>query len=241
MSEELQSQIKSHGQKIATTALVIGISGIVLTIIPYAGIILGILAILFAIVAKNKKANAIIGLILGIISIVVGIISTLLVLWILNGSSLFDTTRSDAVTAQVNEKKNFTINETAKIGPVDYKVTRVERNASGSTVNTEWIVITATATLNGSPELGTIDDLGDIKLNGLSSSDYESTYPDEGKEYSATVPTTYEYTFKSARSARALKDPLVLTYTTRIAKTDSPLFGSEGAERAKLTYTISLE
>jgi len=119
------TQPTPSGHGYATTSLIFGILSLLFAIIPYFGLSLGVIALIFAVIAKRKQTRATAGLITGIIGIVLGIIGTLFVTWLITGSNLFDTTRSDAVQAQLSEKKDFSSQETVHIGAIDLKITKV--------------------------------------------------------------------------------------------------------------------
>ena len=89
MSENVQGAGAPQGNGMATASLILGICSIALCWLGWIGIICGILAIIFAVVAKNKiKANPSVGgagsakggLITGIIGIAIAVVFIILAL-----------------------------------------------------------------------------------------------------------------------------------------------------------------
>jgi hypothetical protein len=241
----------------ATVALVLGLVGI---FIPYVGVILGILAIIFGIIALRNKTTSVAPAIIGIVAGAVAILVTVLVITLLSlfsGHSPFASSDRDrAVTAQINEQKDFTLGETAKIGPIDFTVTKVTPNYqptadetdSGATPNeiipdsslstysnvgssideadAEYVVVDATQTDNGKLSLGDYD-------KQTQSMTLNNVMPIDYSSKGGTLRYVYRI--------RKTNDSLVMRYDVTIWKSISPIVGTEGAPRQDLTYTIKLK
>jgi len=257
---------------IATAARVRGIGGIFM---PLVGALLGVLAIVFGIIALMKKTSrhgaAIAGIIAGSFAILVTVFLIVLVQLIPWGSfSLFPSSGRDAlVAAQTNEKKDFKIGETAKIGPMDVKITKVSRGYSPTAADlevmklmkapyevamsgnrsdpgvplaeeeTEYVFVEGTARLNGSPALGD-DDTNVSKFKLNNVGMYIYNGNTKGSSRRVSVQSETAYPVTFMFRIRKDNPTLTLTYVDTIWKSISPIVGTEGAPRAALKYTIDL-
>jgi|GEM_PF-4888774 len=115
---------------IATVALVLGIVSIFM---PFLGIILGILAIIFGSIALHRKTThrgpAITGIITGAVGFLGNIGLIMIITFVAGGNfSLPASDRDTAVAAQISEKKDFTSDQTVTMGPIDINITNVQRD-----------------------------------------------------------------------------------------------------------------
>jgi len=248
---------------IATAALIIGIAAL---FIPVAGIVLGIVAIVLGAIALKRKtllkSSAIIGIVSGGVAIIWSAI-LIAFLSLFAGSFLsLPNDRDRAVTAQISEKKDFTVNETAKLGPVDFKVTKVERDyvptseeakvtvfpkeATYSEKYTspvriadedaEFVLVEASVTRNGSQPLGDRDfQLKDIELNGVEPFIYDRSDLMTKFVGPDTVKLHHVYRIRNG------SDELTLRHAVSIYKKVSSIVGTEGMPTEYLIYTIKLQ
>lgn len=253
---------------LAIAALVLGIISM---LVPLLGVVTGIVAIIFGITALVKKTSArgisIAGIILGGIAFV-GNVGIILLLSLIFGGhfSLPPSTRDNQVAAQVNEKKDFTSNETIKMGPIDVKITNVQRNyvltADDNMLGTkggskgmlysntqndpvlsedqvEYVLVEGTEQINKSPFLGDDDiELSDMMLNNTSPYVYKGGL-DEYRYPSASPVTAVPFSF--IYRIEKGSESLTLERSVTIWAKVSAIVGTEGMPRKTLTYTIALK
>lgn len=247
----------------ATTALVLGCVGIVL---PGIGVLIGIVAIILGIIAVTHKTThfvpALIGIITGAIAIMWSILAVFLVVHFFSTShSLFPpSARDDAVTAQENERKDFGVGETAKMGPIDFKVTSYERNYqlpvidaknsdlpvevlpnqseyyTGTPIaeaDAEYVLVEASASINHSASLGDDDfSYGNFELNNVAPYSYSG--PNKYDVDSQNRPIRYVFRIRKG------SDTLVMSHQLRIYKHISIIVGTEGMPQDLFTYTLKV-
>ena len=248
---------------IATAALIIGIAAL---FIPVVGIVLGIVAIVLGAIALKRKTRLKSSAIIGIVSGGVAILWSAILIAFLSlfaGSFLsLPNDRDRAVTAQISEKKDFTVNETAKLGPIDFKVTKVERNyvptleedkakiypkesTHGEKYTppvripddeAEFVLVEATVTRNGSESLGGDDyQFKDIELNGVEPFIYDRSDLMRKTYGPDTVSLRHVYRIRKGG------DDLTLRHAVSIYKKVSSIVGTEGMPTEYLIYTIKLQ
>jgi hypothetical protein len=248
------------GKRLATAGFILGIFGIILNI---AGMVPAILAIVFGIITLTRKTpyviRAVMSIILGCIGVVVSIIAGIFILGSIIGmvqqhtatNAPFLSTPITGAQQQVDEKKNFTINETAKVGPYNYKVLRVvpDYTLAPSQTSTplpyptefyhridpstgqygtiikpgdaEFVFVNVDISRNDSPDL---NDSSVMQLNNVG----PMVHP-------ATATGQVEYIFRIRKATQ-----LTLTIQNTITTASLFLVGSEGAPQVTLTYTMAL-
>ena len=252
---------------LAITALVLGITSL---ITPLVGPLLGIAAIIFAIVALTRrpaqsKGLAITGLVTGIFGIIIGSLLLFLFSYFIVGNTPAQAERDKVVQHQLDERKQFTMNETAIMGNIDFAVTSVERGYKPtaqekkgsnpteaqsnedvfrgrygkaiSESDAEYILVTADTKNNGSRDLGS-GTLGlvNMRLNKVEPMDFSSTNK-EGTSIRGAIPESVRYVYRIREGSTDLK----LQYYCYIDTHVNPIFGTEGAAQAELVYTIILK
>lgn len=252
------------GKRLATTGLILGISSIILNV---AGMTPGILAIIFGIITLAHKRpyaiRAVISIVLGCIGIVVSVIAGIFILGPIIGTiqqhlvtnGPFFSTPIAGAQQQIDEPKNFTINQTAKIGAFDYKVLKVVPNYTPTAdqvsrpspypgefyqkidpstgkygtiiepADAEFVLVDLDVSRNDSPNL---NESSVLQLNNVLPLIYPS-----GR--TRTPIGQVEYVFRIRESAQ-----LTLTVQNTITTASLFLVGSEGAPHQRLTYTILL-
>ena len=258
-----QTPAQMDHKGIATAALIVGIAGV---FIPVLGIILGIVAIVLGSIALKRKtilkSSAVIGIVAGGIAIFWSAI-LIAVASLFAGSFLsLPNDRDRAVIEQVNEKKDFNSSETAKLGPVDFKVTKVQRDyvptseearvtifPKESTYNekytppvriadedAEFVLVEATVKRNGSQPLGDRDfQLKDIELNGVEPFIYDRS--DLMTKYGGPDSVTLHHVYRIRKGS----DELTLRHAVSIYEKVSSIVGTEGMPTEYLIYTIKLQ
>ncbi len=109
------SEVQSKSNGMATASLILGIVSIVTGFFGWLGIICGILAIIFAVVAKNKikadpalagsKGQATGGLVMGIIGLIIGI--AVIIIAIMFVSAVVDAAGSQELQDALRDLENM--------------------------------------------------------------------------------------------------------------------------------------
>jgi hypothetical protein len=254
---------------LATASLITAIVGL---FIPFAGIVMGIVAIILGAIALHHKTSstvpAIIGIVIGAFAIVFGAIIIVLISLFTGGIPTVASARDTAVTAQINEQKDFTLHDTIRMGPIDVKIADVQRNYTPTadevastkgvkpaeivsadstypqttTLNeneVEYVKVEGTVQVNGRTYLGDDDlELANTTLNNVLPYTYVGGL--DGYRNSTTAPTTAA-PFTYVFRIRKGSDALVMQRSVSIWKKISAIVGTEGMPRAQLVYTISLQ
>jgi lipopolysaccharide export LptBFGC system permease protein LptF len=247
----------------ATVALVLGIVGI---FIPFIGVILGILAIIFGSIALRKKTTSVAPAVVGIVTGAVAILVTAIVIGLITffmGHPLFvPSDRDRAVTAMINEKKDFGVGETATIGSNDVTITNVERNYTPTADEQKQSKYDNPVEATGDPntlsnyrqDTGTDIDETDaeyVVVKGTTARNQSLDLEDGGFSISDwrlnkvrpyyTAPAVGDSSgFSIIYRIRKDADKLVLKGDITIFTSVSPIVGTEGAPRKTLTYSIAL-
>lgn len=249
---------------LATGALILGISSL---LIPVIGIATGIAAIIMGSKAKQQghRGSAVAGQVTGVIGLVFNVLITglfVLMSFVFVGSPPWGSAETRAYDAQVAEKKDYTINETIHIGSIDMTITTVTRNYSPSevektdnppdsissfikqsdrgkltTANEEYVLIEGTVSPNGKTTVAYSE--RDLLL--LNDYPYASTTGAYGlwgpKPRSNQTPP---HDFRAVYRIEKGSEKLTLSYYTTIYRSVSPIVGTEGAGGTDQHYTIVL-
>lgn len=271
----------SPKQRLTKAAFVIGLTGLVFVWVPFVGIVLGLIALILALIARKKTPKSAqppsrTGLTLSIIALVGGVVLLLgYALIYLLGVAIFGPTAESAPAreagqAQIAEKKDFSVGEVAHIGDKDVAITNVVRNYEPTAIefnkypqdhfsddyrdelrkqdkysdeyynseltddNDEYVLVEGTVQSNGkTPAIEDVSD--DIELN------HYPLYYYTGDGFLAGSRTeSTKGTFRAVFRIKKDSSHLVLYYREGIFTSTSRIFGSEGAPRADLSYTIQL-
>lgn len=252
--------------KFSTTSTVFGVIGLCLVFFPFVGVVCGLLAISFALVSRKKSQQQVTstkGLTMGIIALAAGIVVLIGFLLISNyvfGNNADNRDRAKIAVLQQNEKKAFTISETARMGGIDVKVTGVQRHYAPTTEEyndrpptgggqaggpiaipedeSEYILVNVQMQLNGERILSSSKGFYSTELNDFGP--YYVKY-DTGQsswgDIRQSTPQDVRYVFRIEQGS----NDLTVRYRTEIFPFVSPIVGTEGISSEKLTYTIKLE
>lgn len=254
--------------KLSLVATIIGAVGFFLALIPYVGIVLGLIAIVLSLIARKKSGSRvtwIAGLTLGILSLVAGLFLTLILSLLFSGPLTGIGERNQAREAalqQIEERgTTFTSDETALITAYNVEVLSVERDLprpEGERLNDDPAEI-----IDNGQEYprGDVVEIPEaeaeyvrvvLRITPSGEEDLERLF--ESVNFSALELNNTRFFERESGRVEGIEEPTEVSLLYRIRQSDElqltltesvftkELFivGTEGAPRQLITYTINI-